>query len=98
MVEVYGKIGCADTQMSRHLLDRASVAYKWLDVEKDPSVVEQAMAINGGLTKWPTIAVGADVLVEPSALELRQALARGGQLAVDGMSNQRVPVPVAGPP
>lgn len=98
MVEVYGKTGCADTQMSRDLLDRASVSYTWLDVEKDPSMVEQAMAINGGVNKWPTIAVGGDVLIEPSALELRQALARDQQFTVNSESTLRVPATVAGPP
>lgn len=76
-VEVYGKVGCPDTQLVRDLLDRMSVTYRWLDVESEPGSWDVARRLNGGRDNVPTVhVVGGEVLVEPTVDEMLAALRR----------------------
>lgn len=74
---VYGTEWCVDCHRARALLDRAGVAYAWIDIEHDEAAAARVLEINGGLRSVPTILFpDGRCLVEPSGAELLAALAR----------------------
>lgn len=77
-VVVYGSRWCGITMMLRRHLDRAGVPYRFVDWDSNPGVRAQLEWLAGGRLASPTVTVGGQVLVQPSAQELEWALARAG--------------------
>ncbi len=74
-VVVYGTTWCAATQMVRRYLDRMGIPYVFRDMERDQAAADRVRWWTGGYLSHPTVAIGGDVLVEPSMEELESALA-----------------------
>lgn len=77
-VTVYGTGWCAQTMMVRRYLERYGVPYRYVDLEANPLAARQLRWLTGGYVSHPTVAVGDQVLVEPSTNELKWALASNG--------------------
>ena len=76
MITVYGRPGCAISQMIRRWLDRRGIAYRYVDDEPDPEHLTLLPSRTGGRVRSPTVAVGGEVLVQPTIEELEWALRR----------------------
>lgn len=75
LVRVFGKPTCPDTQRVRAMLDEHQLSYEWLNVEERPELQAEAMELNGGIDKVPTVVLGEQTtLVEPSDEDLATAL------------------------
>jgi mycoredoxin len=62
--------------MARHVLDSRSIAYEYIDIDLAPEAAELVQRINGGFRTVPTILFpDGRVLVEPTRIELEEALA-----------------------
>src|SRR5579884_3985875 len=77
-VTVYGTSWCAASQMVRRYLDRLGVPYRYVDLEWDPNAAQRLRWLTGGYASHPTVAVGGEVLVEPTLGELEWALSAAG--------------------
>jgi thioredoxin reductase (NADPH) len=71
---VYGAEWCADCHRSRALLDQFKVAYTYKDIDSDPAIKEEMLALVDGQNTIPTIVIGDTTLQEPSNAELIEAL------------------------
>ncbi|HUF39336.1 MAG TPA: mycoredoxin [Anaerolineales bacterium] len=68
---LYGTTWCGDCHRSRRLLDRHSIPYTWIDVDRDPEAKAYVVSANGGRQIVPTILFpDGSILVEPSDSEL----------------------------
>jgi mycoredoxin len=79
-VTVYGTSWCAASQMVRRYLDRLGVPYRYVDLEWDPGAAQRLRWLTGGYASHPTVAIGGEILVEPTLGELEWALSRAGVL------------------
>jgi len=79
-VVVYGTRWCGQTQLVRRQLERLGIPYEYVDLDEHPEAVDRLRWWTGGAARHPTVYVGGEVLVEPTARELTWALARGGVL------------------
>jgi mycoredoxin len=70
-VKFYGAMWCGDTRRARSWFDNNSVAYEWIDVEKNKEAEAFVKSVNNGFRSIPTI-VFADgsKLTEPSVRKL----------------------------
>lgn len=75
---VYGRRWCAISQMVRRYLDRAGLAYEYVDLDLHPELESRLEWVTGGRVYTPVVYVGGEVLVQPSLRELEWALSRGG--------------------
>lgn len=74
-ITVYGTYWCRDCHLAKAVLKLYGIAYTWIDIDKEPSAVEEVLQLNGGQRTVPTIAFpDGRVLVEPSRGELEAAL------------------------
>jgi|SoiMethySBSTD1v2_1073268.scaffolds.fasta_scaffold1173859_2 mycoredoxin len=76
MITVYGRPGCAISQMVRRWLDRRGIPYQYVDVERNPEARRRLEWLTGGRVRSPTVVVGNDVLVQPTIQELEWAIRR----------------------
>jgi mycoredoxin len=76
VITVYGRPGCAISQMIRRWLDRRGIPYRYVDVERDPQARSQLAWLTGGRVRSPTVVIGGEVLVQPTIEELEWALRR----------------------
>jgi mycoredoxin len=76
VITVYGRSGCAISQMIRRWLDRRGIPYRYVDVERNPDARRRLAWLTGGRVRSPTVVVGGDVLVQPTIEELEWALRR----------------------
>jgi len=76
VITVYGRPGCAISQMIRRWLDRRGTPYQYVDVERNPQARSQLAWLTGGRVRSPTVVIGGDVLVQPTIEELEWALRR----------------------
>lgn len=61
--------------MAKTVLNRSSVDYEEVNIDREPEAVATVLAINGGYTTVPTIVMpDGRVLVEPSRRQLLEAL------------------------
>jgi mycoredoxin len=74
MITVYGRPGCAISQILRRWLDRRGIPYQYVDVDRDPRARSRIEWLTGGRARSPTVVVGGDVLVQPTIDELQWAL------------------------
>ena len=74
-ITVYGTIWCPDVRRTRQFLDQHGIAYKWIDIDKDPQARAFVERVNNGYRSVPTIVFADEsTLTEPSTSELRQKL------------------------
>ena len=76
MITVYGRPGCAISQMTRRWLDRHGIPYQYVDVDRNPQARSRLEWRTGGRVRSPTVVVGSDVLVQPTIEELQWAIRR----------------------
>jgi mycoredoxin len=76
MITVYGRPGCAISQMVRRWLDRRGIPYQYVDVERNPEARRRLEWLTGGRVRSPTVVIGNDVLVQPTIQELEWAIRR----------------------
>jgi mycoredoxin len=76
VITVYGRPGCAISQMIRRWLDRHGIPYQYVDVERNPQARSRLEWRTGGRVRSPTVVVGSDVLVQPTIEELQWAIRR----------------------
>ena len=82
MLEFYGADWCGDCRRSKRLLDRLGVAYAYLEVDKDDTLRDRAVAINGGAQSIPVIVFpDGSHLTEPSDPALTARLTELGIIA-----------------
>jgi len=73
----YATTWCPDCRRSQRLLDRHSIPYQWIDIDRDPQARAFVEEVNRGFRSVPTIVFpDGSVLVEPSDDEL------GGKLGL----------------
>ena len=74
-IVIYGTSWCGGSRRARLLFDRHGVAYRWVDIDRDPDAAAFVEKANRGNRSVPTI-VWADgsMLVEPSENELAKKL------------------------
>lgn len=73
-VVVYGNRWCGITQMIRRTLDRAGVAYDYVDLDAHPDVQRRLQWMVGRGFRQPLVYVAGRWLEQPSPYELRRAL------------------------
>jgi mycoredoxin len=83
-VILYGSPTCAAVPLARGVLERAGVAFEYIDILQDENGRQRVLEINNGYASVPTV-VFADgsTLTEPSPEQLKQKLRR---LGYDGRS------------
>ena len=80
---VYGADWCDDTRRARRLLRRLSIAHDYRNIDEDVFALERACALNAGERRTPVIDVDGIVLVEPSNMDLADALIRAEYVSKD---------------
>ena len=76
MIKVYATTWCGDCRMAKHVLESRAIAYEYIDIDLAPEAAELVQRINGGFRTVPTILFpDGRVLVEPTRIELEEALA-----------------------
>ena len=74
-IVVYGTASCSDCHLARRILDQQGVEYDFIDIDVEPSAVDEVLRRNRGMRATPTIVFpDGSVLVEPSRRELLAAL------------------------
>jgi mycoredoxin len=62
--------------MAKHVLESRAIAYEYIDIDLAPEAAELVQRLNGGFRTVPTILFpDGRVLVEPTRIELEEALA-----------------------
>lgn len=77
-VVIYGTRWCGMTQVIRRYLDRAGIAYRYVDLDMNPDARAQLQWLTGGYSSHPTVYIDGQVLIEPSINELHWTLSRKG--------------------
>ncbi|MGI8744816.1 MAG: glutaredoxin domain-containing protein [Bryobacteraceae bacterium] len=78
-LKVYGADWCEHTQRVLSYLDGLGVSYKYINIEDDEHAAAWVRHQNDGKEKKPTVDIGGIILLQPSDLELEEAL-RDAQL------------------
>jgi mycoredoxin len=76
VITVYGRPGCAMSQIVRRWLDRRGIPYRYVDIDRDPRMRSRLEWVTGGRVRSPTVVIGGEVLVQPTIEELEWALRR----------------------
>jgi mycoredoxin len=76
VITIYGRPGCAISQMLRRRLDRRGIPYRNVDIDRNQDVRARLAWLTGGRVRSPTVTVDGEVLVQPTADELEWALRR----------------------
>ncbi|SDG05086.1 Glutaredoxin [Blastococcus aurantiacus] len=72
---VYGTGWCPDVRRSRAVLDSAGIAYRYIDLEADPTATRLVRRLQKGRRRIPTIVwPDGSHLVEPTDGELQARL------------------------
>lgn len=80
LLTVYGRPFCPMVAPVIGLLERAGVAYHYIDIRRDAEAAARLRKITGGHESVPTLVFpDGRVLVEPGAMGLRRALLETGQ-------------------
>ncbi|MGH2729860.1 MAG: glutaredoxin family protein [Actinomycetota bacterium] len=74
-ITMYSTVWCGHCRRLKRELEAAGIDYVEVDVDQDSGHDEAIMAATGGYRTVPTVAVGGRLLVNPSASEVRRALA-----------------------
>lgn len=74
-ITVYSTTWCGHCKRLLRQLDEASIAYEVIDLDEQPQHGERIEAKTGGFRTVPTLEVGEKLLVNPSIVQVQQALA-----------------------
>ena len=75
LITIYGTTTCSECHLARRIFDQQGVQYDFIDIDSDPSAVDEVLKRNRGRRSVPTIVFpDGSVLVEPSRRELLAAL------------------------
>lgn len=74
-ITVYSTTWCGHCKRLLRQLDEASIAYEVIDLDQQPQHGERIEAKTGGFRTVPTLEVGEELLVNPSIVQIQQALA-----------------------
>jgi glutaredoxin len=79
-VLIYGRSDCEDTQEVRDRLKEFQISFVEIDIDEDESGRRYVERVNHGERITPTLVFGNQdfIIVEPTRLELDQALRRAG--------------------
>lgn len=73
-ITLYGAEWCGDCHRSKALLDERGITYTYKDIDSDPAIKDEMLALVDGKNVIPTIVFGDTILQEPSNVELIEAL------------------------
>jgi mycoredoxin len=74
-IVMYSTRWCGDCGSARRVFAEVGVAYREIDVDRDPEAAERVRELNRGMRSVPTIVFpDGSVLVEPSSRELEAKL------------------------
>lgn len=72
---VYGTNWCGDSYRARSFLERNKIAFRFVDIDKDPEAEAFVIKTNRGFRSVPTIVFkDGSTLTEPSDTQLAQKL------------------------
>jgi len=75
IIIVYATDWCGDCRRARRFLDRHSIPYQWINIDKDKEAEAFVRETNHGNRSVPTIVLpNGKILVEPSEQELQENL------------------------
>lgn len=74
MVTMYSTTWCGHCRRLKRQLDEAGIAYEEIDIDDEPQYTARIVAATGGYRTVPTLQVGERLLVNPTVLEVREAL------------------------
>jgi mycoredoxin len=74
-VTMYSTTWCGHCRRLARQLDEAGIQYRVVDVDEEPEMGQRIEAQTGGYRVVPTVEVGGELLVNPSVLQVRAALA-----------------------
>lgn len=74
-IVVYSTTWCGHCKRLLRQLDEAQISYQVVDLDEHPQHGDKIEAKTGGYRTVPTLEVGGDLLVNPSIVEVRAALA-----------------------
>lgn len=73
-ITVYGTDWCHDTKSTRLQLDNLGIAYRYVNIERDPQGDAWVKEQNNGKRKMPTVDLDGQILSVPSEDELMDAV------------------------
>lgn len=74
-ITVFSTTWCGHCKRLLRQLDEAQIVYRVVDLDEHPHHGARIEAKTGGYRTVPTLEVGEDLLVNPSIVEVKQALA-----------------------
>jgi glutaredoxin len=80
-ITMYGANWCPLTTQAKRYLDEAGIPYVYIDIEQDTEAAAFVRSKNDGKERKPTILIDDEVLVEPDADALNEALRRHDMVA-----------------
>ncbi|MFC0527997.1 mycoredoxin [Phytohabitans kaempferiae] len=76
MLTMYSTSWCGYCHRLKSQLDRESIGYEIVDIERDPDAAEYVMSVNGGNQTVPTVRFpDGSALTNPSIIEVKARLA-----------------------
>lgn len=76
VVTMYSTVWCGYCRRLKSQLEREGIAYREVDIERDPAAAELVMGVNGGYQTVPTLVFpDGSALTNPSLAEVKQKLA-----------------------
>ena len=74
-VTMFTTVWCGYCRRLKRGLEEAGIAYREVDVDDEPRYNERIVKASGGYRTVPTVQVGDELLVNPSAREVAAAVA-----------------------
>ena len=74
-ITVYSTTWCGHCKRLLRQLDEAQIAYEVVDLDEHPQHAARIEAKTGGFRTVPTLEVGQELLVNPSIIQVQEALA-----------------------
>jgi mycoredoxin len=76
MLTMYSTNWCGYCYRLMSQLDRESIGYKIVDIERDPAAAEYVMSVNGGNRTVPTVQFpDGSAMTNPSIIQVKDRLA-----------------------
>jgi len=77
-IAIYGNRWCGISQRIRRALDRAGIAYQYVDLDLHPDAERKLRMAAGPALNTPVVYVDGDWLMAPTLRELEETLRRHG--------------------
>ncbi|GAA4450919.1 mycoredoxin [Phytohabitans houttuyneae] len=76
MLTMYSTNWCGYCHRLKSQLDRESIGYEVVDIERDPAAAQYVMSVNGGNQTVPTVRFpDGSAMTNPSIIEVKDRLA-----------------------